>query len=167
MSGGRKGWLPILEDGQVLDLAELRREGLLCIDGQQREGTVRWTRARSKEPSLEVGITCFATIDRAWLRLRYEVSDRSGSKVEVDELFHLVAQAEPLGGHRLFAVCPTSGRRCRCLYLPYGATNFRSRHGFNVKLQHHTQRLVKRYRLLERRNKVAEKLFRRAPKIWR
>lgn len=167
MFRGRKGWLPTLEDGQVLDLAELRREGLLRIDGQKREGTMRWTRRWSEKPSLEVLITSFATIDRAWLRLQYKVNKRDGSMVDIDEFFHLVTRPQPLGGHRLFAVCPTSGKRCRCLYLPYGAINFRSRHGFNVKLQHHTQRLVKRYRLLEKRNKVAEKLFRRAPAVWR
>jgi hypothetical protein len=167
MLRGKKGWLPTLEDGQVLDLAELRRAGLLRIDGHQREGTMRWKRRWSEKPSLEVRITCLATDDRAWLRLQYTVNKRDGSKVQVDELFHLVARPQPLGGHRLLAVCPTSGRRCRCLYLPCGATHFRSRTGFDIKLQHHTQRLLKRYRLLEKRNKVAEKLFRRFPPIWR
>lgn len=167
MGRGRRGWLPTLEDGQVLDLSDLRRSGLLRTDGQHHEGKLTWTNGRTKKPTLEVFFTSFATVERGWLRLRYAVRQRNAANVQVDETFHLVAHPQPFGGHRLFVVCPSSGRQCRCLYLPRGATNFRSRHGFSLKLQYHSQCLVKHYRLRNRRNHVAEKLFKRGPEIWR
>ena len=150
-----------------MDLGYLRRQGLLLLDGIPRTVTLLWRNGWSSSPTLELTVTCFSTAEYGWLELQYILSDAGGSRTKMHEKIHLVPRAQPFGGHRLFAKCPFSSRLCRCLYLLNGSAKFRSRHGYQVRPQHMTQGLPAHYRLLERRNGIADKLLRRLPSASR
>lgn len=160
---GKPGWHPIIEEGHTLDLAELRRQGLLRLDGVRRTANLQWRAGVSPTPTLEVAVTCFATPEWGWLELRYKLPYGG----EFHERIHLLPRVQPFGGHRIFAKCPFSGRACRCLYLLNGATRFQSRHGYSVRPQHGTQGLATHERLLEQRNTVGDKLLRKLPSAAR
>ena len=164
---GRPGWRPVIEYGHTLDLAYLRRQGLLGVDGIPRTATLLWRNGGSSSPTLELTVTCFATAEYGWLELKYSVNLRGGATQQMHEKIHLVPRPQPFGGHRLFAKCPFSSRLCRCLYLLNGSSKFQSRQGYHVRPQHKTQGLPRHYRLLERRNGIAEKLLRGLPTVTR
>ena len=164
---GKPGWLPVIEDGHTLDLAHLRRKGLLVVDGVQRTATIQWHVGVSRAPTLEVAMTCFATPEYGWLELRYKLPKSDGSSIDMHERIHLLPRPQPYGGYRIFAKCPFSGRACRCLYLLNGAARFQSRHGYSVRPQHRTQGLAKHQRLLEQRSAVGNKLLRKFPSAAR
>lgn len=164
---GRPGWRPVIEDGHTLDLAYLRREGVLRLDGIPRTASLNWRGGCSSNPTLELTLTCFATTEYGWIELQYNVKYRDGHSKQMHEKIHLVPRVQPFGGHRLFAKCPFSSRLCRCLYLLNGSSKFQSRHGYQVRPQHKTQSLPTHYRLLERRNGIAEKLLRGLPTATR
>lgn len=149
-----------------MSLRELRRHGLLVPDGRIRTATIRWGRRTSPEPEAVVGVTCHVHLGYGSIRLNYSVTQRDGTKMAIDEQFQMVAFPQPFGGQRLYLLCPATGKRCQCLYLPLGATDFRSRKGFHVRLQYRSQQVVKHYRLLARRQGVAKKILRLAPPEW-
>jgi hypothetical protein len=164
---GKRGWLPVIEDGHTLDLGYLRRQGLLRLDAVPRTSNLQWQNGRSSSPTLEVAVSCFATTEYGWLELQYYVELHGGAIKQMHEKIHLVPRPQPFGGYRLLAKCPFSGRLCRCLYLLNGSARFQSRHGYQVRPQHKTQGLPAHYRFLERRNGIAEKLLRGLPPATR
>ena len=87
---GKPGWLPVIEDGHTLDLAHLRRKGLLVVDGVQRTATIQWHFGVSRAPTLEVAMTCFATPEYGWLELRYKLPKSDGSSIDMHERIHLL-----------------------------------------------------------------------------
>lgn len=64
-------------------------------------------------------------------------------------------------------VCPATHDYCQCLYMPPGATHFRSRRGFRVRLLYSSQRCDRRSRLMETGRKLARRVLERGPRTWR
>jgi hypothetical protein len=56
----------------------------------------------------------------------------------------LVAQPQPLGGERFYAICPLTGQRCTVLILPAGETLFASVRGWGVPYSSTREREVSR-----------------------
>src|SRR5215208_1909124 len=70
------------------------------------------------------------------LRLKYPVGgEYDDEAVHIDEMIYLQRFPQPFGGYRWYFICPSTNRRCQILYMPPGATRFRSRCGFRRRLQ--------------------------------
>jgi len=64
-------------------------------------------------------------------------------------VIEVVAQPQPLGSERFYAVCPITGRRCTVLYLPVGEASFASARGWGTPYASTRERDVARaYRRL-------------------
>lgn len=151
---GREGWLPIVEDGLRVDLRSLRRKGYL---EERLYDPVRLEWSRGGDTFASIQCLVNTTDQDPWLRLVYAVT-RSGERINVDERLELVRFQQPFGGHRWYVVCPQTGSRCQCLYCPPGAIHFRSRKAFRCRLQYRSQGLTPAFRMLERANKIAERV---------
>ena len=85
----------------------------------------------------------------------------------IDETITLQRFPQPFGGHRWYFICPTANRRCQTLYLPHGASRFRSRWGFRCRFQYQSQRLSRPWRLKHRAERIARQVLDRGPKEFR
>jgi hypothetical protein len=123
---GRQNGRPTVEDGLVLDLAKLLRDGNI-VHGQRLCGSLHWREVRSGQ---EVGAVTYeadlAEPAAAWMRLMYSIGSE-GSRRRLDYKVHLTATKPRFGGMRLWFTCPVSGRRCAKLYRPFGGDLFASR----------------------------------------
>ena len=164
---GRSGWLPTIENGLKLDLRALRRQKLFKPDGNHRYTPLTWTNTYTRKEIATVGLTICAGSDDNWLRLNYSVTRSAEEPFEVSDTFQLDNFAQPFGGHRWYIICPTTGSRCQCLYLPRGATHFRSRLGFRCRLQYHSQQQNLPTRLMESGRGIAAKVLGAGPRAWR
>ena len=154
---GRSGSLPTIEQGLKLDLRALRRQKLFKPDGNQRYTPLTWTNTYTGEEIATVGLSICAGSDDNWLRLNYTVTRSGEEPFKVSETFHLENFAQPYGGCRWYMICPSTRTRCQCIYLPPGATHFRSRRGFRVGLQYQSQKLDRPSRLMETGRKIASR----------
>ena len=165
---GRHGSLPTIEDGLRLDLRRLLQQGLFIPDGSMRWTTLRWTNTSTGEKVASCGLSHCAGDDEKWLRLQYRHTPYgSEESTQVDDRFRLERFPQPFGGHRWYFICPATGHRCQVLYKPCGATYFRSRTAFRVRLQYHSQKQDWRSRLLETSRRVSGKVLRAGPPEWR
>jgi hypothetical protein len=62
----------------------------------------------------------------------------------IDQVLNVVAQPQPLGGERFYALCPFTGERCTILYLPLGGSLFASARGWGVPYASTREREVAR-----------------------
>jgi hypothetical protein len=119
----RQDGRPTVENGLVLDLAKLLRDGYL-VRGQRVCGTLHWREVKSGQ---EVGaVTYGADLTEpaaAWVRLLYSSENRR----RLDYKVYLTATRPRFGGLRLWFACPVSERRCTKLYRPFGGDLFAAR----------------------------------------
>ena len=111
-------------------------------------------------------MTYCTTPGDSWLGLEYQIT-RDGERIPVKETFRLERFDQPFGGYRWYLRCPQTGRRCQCLYLPPGATRFRSRAGVRARLQYRSQHQAPFDRILAQRDRAAAKVLRAGPADWR
>src|SRR3954471_3895162 len=113
-SGRRPSFPTTLDDFRTIEIAYLRRHGLL------RPWT--WASLRSSRAGREtgsIGLRCAG--DALWLSYRV-TSWRGTDPEDVEERVPLVRTAQPFGGERLWFACPGCGRRCGVLYGGGGFT---------------------------------------------
>lgn len=165
-NSGRSGWLPTIEDGLKLDLRRLRRQGLFNGEAGYRSMNLTWSNAHTGEKTASAGLSYSTMPGNSWLKLDYTIT-RNEERIPVKDTFHLEHFEQPFGGYRWYLRCPQTGRRCQCLYLPSGATYFRSRQGFSCRLQYRSQHHGPYDRLLDRRARVAAKVLRGGSPEWR
>ena len=163
---GRQGWLPVIEHGLKLDLRRLRKQGLFDGTSAYRSINLTWSNSHTGEKTASAGMCYSATPGNSWLALDYTIT-RDGVRIPVKDTFDLERLEQPFGGYRWYVRCPQTGRRCQCLYLPPGATHFRSRQGFRCRLQYRSQHQAPFDRLLGRRDRVAAKVLRAGSPEWR
>ena len=164
---GRSGSLPIVEQGLRIDLRSLRRRRLFNADENHHQNNLQWTNNYSDEKVANVRMSYCAGGERSWLRLEYTVLPDGEEPFKVNETFALIRFPQPFGGYRWYIICPRTNKRCQCLYLPPGATRFRSRLGFRVRLQYLSQNYDRRTRLSETGRNIAAKMLRAGPAKWR
>src|ERR687884_920225 len=115
-SGRRPSFPTTLDDFRTVEIAYLRRHGLLR---PWTSGSLRWSRAGRETGS--IGLRCSGDA----VFLSYRVTSRRGTAAEdVEERVPLVRTAQPFGGERVWFACPGCGRRCAVLY---GGRRFRCR----------------------------------------
>jgi hypothetical protein len=154
---GRSGGVPLIEDGLILDIDKLRRDGLIG-SGISRSGSLRWTEIRSGREVGSINFVARINDDEGSLRLQYTTTrNATGEKIETDYEIELEAAAQPFGGHRWYFVCPATGARISKLYMPPGSTRFLSR-GAYPRLAYQSQRLTLYDRVLKRAFKLRRQM---------
>ncbi len=142
--GRYSGGKPTCEGRQSIDLADLRRRGLLEVG---RYTTLTWSLGRQQTGSIALNA------QHDGVRLRYQTKDRDGLPVDVDELVLFAYTPTRFGGRRQWLCCLKCGRRCRKIY---GGRYFRCRqcHG----LVHASTREPPYQRDLDRADRIRERL---------
>ena len=102
---GNRGGRPTIEDGLVLDLNKLIRDGLF------RPGTwsgdIIWSEVDSGREVACIGYEAHMDEERGWARLRYTTTNGwSGQKAHHDYRIELTTTSQPFGGRRWWWVCP-------------------------------------------------------------
>lgn len=164
---GRNSGRPVIEHGLKLDLRSLRRRGLFKADGCQRYLSLSWTYTYTEEKVSSIGMSYCAGEEEGWLKLEYTSSPYGEEPFKVSDTFLLHRFPQPYGGYRWYIVCPATHDYCQCLYMPPGATHFRSRRGFRVRLLYSSQRCDRPSRLMETGRKLAARVLERGPRHWR
>jgi hypothetical protein len=167
LGSGRHGSLPVIENGLKLDLRRMRQQGQFRANVSLATGSLIWSDTQTGERVATIGFSYCSSGDSPWFRFQFTVSRYGGDAEKVDERIDLERFAQPLGGHRWYFICPQSGKRAQCLYLPPGATRFRSRHGFRVRLQHRSQGQDTTSRHISQMHKVTYKVLAAGPAEWR
>jgi len=143
-----------------LDLAHLRRKGLFIPDGNTHSMGLTWSNSGG-ESRASIGMSYSTGENGRWLRLKYTVAPYGqDDPVHADETFQLVKRSQPFGGFRWFVVCPQRQTLCRVLYLPPGATRFRSRKGFRSRLAYRSQSGSQYDRWLRAKERIKSKVLR-------
>ena len=163
---GRQGWLPVIEDGLKFDLRRLRQQGFFNPDAPNWSVPIQFQHTGIGDKIASVTMSYSTVPEDTWLRLDYTVT-RDGKRIPVSETFELERFQQPFGGARWYLRCPQTGRRCQCLYLPPGATRFRSRGAFRRRLQYRSQQQAPFDRMLAQREHVAKKVLQAGPPDWR
>lgn len=163
---GRQGWLPVIENGLKLDLRRMRKHGQFVNNANCSSGSLVWSYTHTGERSSSKGFAYCSHGNAPWFRVNYTVTRYDDEKVSEDERFQLERFPQPYGGHRWHFICPQTARRAQCLYLPPGATRFRSRHGFRCRLQYRSQCEDKISRLSSQMHKVSDKMKESGPREW-
>jgi LSD1 subclass zinc finger protein len=163
---GRPAMRPVIENGLKLDLADLRRKWLFLPDGAQRQIGLSWT--TNGETRASISMSYSTGEDGGWLRLRYRTQPYDQDEpIHVDETFQLIKRPQPFGGFRWFVVCPQCRTPCTVLYLPPGATRFRSRKGFRSRLAYRSQSGGRFDRWLRMRDRLKARVLRAGPADFR
>ena len=139
LGSGRSGSLPVIENGLKLDLRRMRKQGQFIADVSFAGGKLVWSNTHSGEQAANIGFSFCSSGDHPWFRVQYPTTQLGSEPQKADEKFNLEPFSQPYGGYRWYFICPQSRKRAQCLYLPPGATRFRSRHGFRVPLQYRSQ----------------------------
>ena len=167
LGSGRSGSLPVIENGLTLDLRRMRKHGNFVPDVNFASGTLTWSYTQSGEEIANIGYSYCSTGDDPWFRVKYTSTPYGGEPHKIDERFELERFPQPFGGHRWYFICLQTGRRAQCLYLPPGATRFRSRHGFRVPLQYRSQCEDTTSRHISQMHKVTYKVLDAGKPKWR
>jgi hypothetical protein len=145
---GNHGGRPTIENGLVLDLTRLIRQGLLR-PGATCAGTITWKDTRSGRETGRIGYEAHMDEERGWARLHYTTtSPWSGEKTHHDYRVALTSTPQPFGGRRWWWICPTRGYLVAKLYMPAGGGIFASR--IAHRLAYRSQRQSSRDRALTR-----------------
>ncbi len=163
---GRKGWRPVAERALKLDLRRLRRLGIFSPGQEQAKTKIMWSDNCTQEKINTAELSYCLLVENPWFRLSYNVTDSlSRTTCRVEESFGLEPFPQPYGGWRWYLICPDTGLRCQCLFLPLGCTYFRSRRAY--QMQYHSQCLTRPFRLVEQAHKISLHLLDAAPDKWR
>lgn len=139
-NSGRRANTPDTDQCLRLSLTDLRREGFL-----KRYVWARcerhWTRSRDNHA---VGAVAIITdIDCRRPGLSISIKGHAFGR-PIDQVLKVVAQPQPLGGERLYAICPLTGQRCTVLIVPPGESIFASVRGWGVPYSSTREREVSR-----------------------
>lgn len=129
-NSGRRATTPDTGDCLRLSLTDLRRAGAIkrhCMSRRSLTWTTSsgWSRTVTGEITVVVDIECLHADMTLTIR-----GHAMGQPIE--QVIQLVAQSQPLGGERFYALCPITGQRCTVLILPPGETVFASVRGWRV-----------------------------------
>ena len=137
IGSGNHGGKPTVEDGLVLDLSRLIRQGTFK-PGQRWGGSIVWTEVNSGRQVGTIGYEANMGQESGWVRLRYTTTGYwSGEKTYHDYRVELTTTPQPFGGRRWWWVCPRRGDLVAKLYQPSGGGIFASRkaHGIAYRSQ--------------------------------
>lgn len=140
INSGRRADTPDTDQCLRLSLPDLRREGLLKRHVWARRER-QWIRFRDDAVVGAVAIT--ADLDCRQQDLSITIKGRAWGR-PVEQVLEVVAQPQPLGGERFYAICPLTSRRCNVLILPPGETLFASVRGWGVPYSSSREREVSR-----------------------
>jgi hypothetical protein len=160
LGSGRHSGANVIEHGLKLDIRQLRRAGIL------RPGISGWY---AYSWSGGAGVTLAFDWSR-WdmgfgsLRIKYTANGQL-----VDDHISLERFSQPYGGYRWYFICPSTKRRCQCLYMPPGAAKprFRSRQAWSGPLLYLSQTLTPESRYQEQARRIAKRVLRDGPPEWR
>lgn len=128
-------------EARRLELSFLIKKGLIKKDARL-ESVINWN--IRNEPTGSMRILTNHTPDEKYIRVSYTVTDFYGVKTSLDYKVDLVEVDSNLGkGKVLYMVCPESKKRCRILYLAYGANRFKCREAYQNRLYFSTQKSSK------------------------
>jgi hypothetical protein len=146
INSGRRADTPSTDDCLRLSLTDLRKSGILqrhLWARREREWVELRTRRTVGSASIVADIDC-----------RKITIKGSAFGQQIDQVFDVVAQPQPLGGERFYALCPITGQRSTVLYLPIGESVFASARGWGVPYASTRERDVARaYRRLDKAEK--------------
>jgi hypothetical protein len=148
---GRHSGAPIIEHGLKLDIRRLRKQGLFR-PGQCRQVSISWSSGSSVRLVFEPDV----------MRILYNANGQP-----VTDRVSLAPFPQPFGGNRWYFICPSTGKRCQCLYMPTGASRFRSRQAFSCRLLYLSQTLAPESRYQEQARRIARRVFEAWPAAWR
>lgn len=146
LGSGRRGGGPLVEDGLVLSISALRRDGFLRPG--RASGRLTWRTAHSKRVLADIGFERWLGEEEGTLRVHYTLVV-AGEKTCLDYTIRLVPTPQPLGGRRWWFICPVTGTRCAKLYMPPGSTKFAARRAYR-RLAYRSQRATPFDRACER-----------------
>ena len=128
-------------EARRLDLSFLIKKGFLKKNATT-QGVINWY--IRNEPTGSMSILINHTPNEKYIRVSYTVTDFYGVKTNLDYKIDLVEVSSNLGrGKVLYMVCPESRKRCRILYLAYGAKKFKCREAYQNRLYFSTQKSSK------------------------
>jgi hypothetical protein len=107
--------------------------------GHTIQSTMSWTGGG------EIWFKSYLEDDRGYLRLKYNIVDRSTQKqTKYDYEIPLTSLPSNLGAGRVpYFVCPQSFKRCRVLYKCYGSDIWKSRQAYQNRIYYRSQQCSK------------------------
>lgn len=124
------------------------------VNGCEIHFSLNWTNGSS--------ISAISVINEAekYLRINYQQTDKStGVKTDYDYKIQIDSIPSNLGkGLNHYFICPVSYRRCKILYLCYGANVFKCREAYNNRIYYTSQNESKVNGLHSKFNNVESKL---------
>jgi hypothetical protein len=140
INSGRRANTPDTDQCLRLSLTDLRREGLLKRHVWARcERQWTW----SRDDAVVGAVAIITDIDCRQPGLSISIKGRAWGR-PIEQVLTVVAQPQPLGGERFYALCPFTGQRCTVLYLPLGGSLFASARGWGVPYASTREREVSR-----------------------
>lgn len=150
INSGRRATTPDTDECLRLSLTDLRRDGALKREVWARRER-NWT--RSWDDAVVGAVTIVTDLNCRQSGLSITIKGNAFGK-RIDQDLKVVAQSQPLGGERFYAVCPLSGRRCTALILPPGTNVFASVSGWGIAYastrEHEISRAFRTMRKIER-----------------
>lgn len=140
INSGKRANTPDTDQCLRLSLSDLRREGFLKRHVWARCER-QWT--RSRDHAVVGAIAIIADIDCRQPGLSISIKGHAFGR-PIDQVLEIVAQPQPLGGERFYAICPLTGQRCTVLILPPGGSLFASVRGWGVPYSSTREREVSR-----------------------
>ena len=120
-----------LESGLKLDLNRLRRQGGVQPGAKIGPNVIQWTDTYTGEELASGLIT--ANMEgqfQGWFRIQLG---------NLDQWIDLIPQPRHFGGRQWYFECPATNRRCSVLWMPPGATRFRSRQAWGRRVAYGSQ----------------------------
>jgi hypothetical protein len=135
------------ESTHSIDLAWLRRRGIVKTGWIGGRTTLTWSRGGEKSGSIGV------LVQADGLRLRYAVTAHDGTKINIDELVPFAYTPTRFGGRRQWLMCIKCGRYRRKIY---GGRHFRCRQCHRLKYASQNENSAQRAML--RADRIANRL---------
>jgi hypothetical protein len=123
---------------QRIELSYLLKKGLFPRDGR-RYSTLTWSGGGS------IMICANNSPDKKYIELTYTVHYR-GTGTKVDQCYRVYIDSVPsnLGkGEVYYFICPSTGIRCRVLYMAYGSQRWKCRQAYNDRIYYPLQQCSK------------------------
>ena len=144
----------------MIDLCRMQRQGQICKHGKGW-GALVWSNTHTGERVASIGYRyetpeIYDESSLGWLEVEYTTRHYGGEPEKIKDTFLLIPKPQPFGGWRWFLQCPTTGELCIKLYMPLGASRFRSRKAFN--LSYRSQREDWSGRATLKAQKICDKL---------
>jgi hypothetical protein len=151
---GRRSGRPLVEDCLRLDIAQLMRLGPVR-DGMVGQGWMEWREAGQLLWGVQIRVD-LRDAGKACLLVAFRLAQGEGAGRVVAQRVRLAFTVPNYGGRRWWLICPETGQRVRCLYLPSGGARFASRQALG--LAYRVERLGHFDRPFERLHRQRRKL---------